>query len=100
VCHRGIAIPFSRLAARYEADERAGEEWPQLVALEDAMVAIRQTAELDTPPERLIPRCWSGGVMNPLPDEARNLVNHDVLQFLERQAKPAKPEYAVYDIDE
>ena len=38
--------------------------------------------------------------MERLPDEARNPVNHDVLQFLERQARPAKPAYAAYDIDE
>lgn len=38
--------------------------------------------------------------MKPLPDEARNLVNHDVLRFLERQAKPATPASAAYDIDE
>jgi RNA polymerase sigma factor (sigma-70 family) len=36
---RGIAIPFSRLAARYETDERAGDEWPQLAAPADGMVA-------------------------------------------------------------
>jgi len=36
---RGTAIPFSRLAAGYEADERAGDEWPQLPAPEDGMVA-------------------------------------------------------------
>lgn len=38
--------------------------------------------------------------MERLPDEARNLVNRDVLQFLERQAKPGRPQYAMYDIDE
>jgi hypothetical protein len=29
---REIAIPFSRLAARYETDERSGGEWPPLAA--------------------------------------------------------------------
>ena len=38
--------------------------------------------------------------MERLPDEARNLANRDVLQFLELQAKPAKPAYAAIDIDE
>ena len=38
--------------------------------------------------------------MERLPDEARNLANRDVLHFLERQAKPAKPAYAAIDIDE
>jgi RNA polymerase sigma factor (sigma-70 family) len=36
---RGIAIPFSRLAARFEDDERSSDEWPQLAAPEDGMVA-------------------------------------------------------------
>ena len=36
---RGTAIPFSRLAARFEDDERSGDEWPQLAAPEDGMVA-------------------------------------------------------------
>jgi RNA polymerase sigma factor (sigma-70 family) len=36
---RGTAIPFSRLTARFEDDERAGDEWPQLAAPEDGMVA-------------------------------------------------------------
>ena len=36
---RGTAIPFSRLAARFEDDERSGDELPQLAAPEDGMVA-------------------------------------------------------------
>jgi RNA polymerase sigma factor (sigma-70 family) len=36
---RGIAIPFSRLATRFEDDERSSDEWPQLAAPEDGMVA-------------------------------------------------------------
>jgi hypothetical protein len=36
---RGTAIPFSRLTARFEDDERASDEWPQLAAPEDGMVA-------------------------------------------------------------
>jgi len=36
---RGTAIPFSRLAARFEDDERSSDEWPQLAAPEDGMVA-------------------------------------------------------------
>jgi len=36
---RGIAIPFSRLTTRFEDDERVGDEWPQLAAPEDGMVA-------------------------------------------------------------
>jgi RNA polymerase sigma factor (sigma-70 family) len=35
----GIAIPFSRLAARYTTDEHAGDEWPQIAAPEDGMVS-------------------------------------------------------------
>jgi len=38
--------------------------------------------------------------MERLPDDARNLTNRDVLQFLERQARPAKPAFAAIDIDE
>jgi hypothetical protein len=38
--------------------------------------------------------------MERLPDDAKILTNRDVLQFLERQARPAKPAYASYDIDE
>jgi RNA polymerase sigma factor (sigma-70 family) len=33
------AIPFSRLIARFEDDERSSDEWPQLAAPEDGMVA-------------------------------------------------------------
>jgi hypothetical protein len=36
---RGTAIPFSRLTTRFEDDERSGDEWPQLAAPEDGMVA-------------------------------------------------------------
>jgi DNA-directed RNA polymerase specialized sigma24 family protein len=36
---RGTAIPFSRLTARFEDDERSDDEWPQLAAPEDGMVA-------------------------------------------------------------
>jgi RNA polymerase sigma factor (sigma-70 family) len=61
----GIAIPFSRLAARYEPDERAGDEWPQLVAHGDGMVAaeLADLRELVTRlPERqravVIMRYW------------------------------------------
>jgi RNA polymerase sigma factor (sigma-70 family) len=36
---RGTAIPFSRLAARFEDDERSSDEWPRLAAPEDGMVA-------------------------------------------------------------
>jgi len=36
---RGTAIPFSRLTAHFEDDERSGDEWPQLAAPEDGMVA-------------------------------------------------------------
>lgn len=49
---RGTAIPFSRLAARCEADERAGDEWPQLAAPEDGMVAA-ELADLRELVERL-----------------------------------------------
>jgi Sigma-70, region 4 len=36
---RGTAIPFSRLTARFEDDERSSDEWMQLAAPEDGMVA-------------------------------------------------------------
>jgi RNA polymerase sigma factor (sigma-70 family) len=36
---RGTAISFSRLTAHFEDDERSGDEWPQLAAPEDGMVA-------------------------------------------------------------
>jgi RNA polymerase sigma factor (sigma-70 family) len=49
---RGTAIPFSRLTARYDADERGGNEWPQLVAPEDGMVAA-ELADLRALVERL-----------------------------------------------
>jgi RNA polymerase sigma factor (sigma-70 family) len=49
---RGTAIPFSRLAARYDTDERAGDEWPELVAPEDGMVAA-ELADLRELVERL-----------------------------------------------
>jgi hypothetical protein len=38
--------------------------------------------------------------MERLPDAAKIQANHDVLHLLERQARPAKPAYAAYDIDE
>jgi RNA polymerase sigma factor (sigma-70 family) len=36
---RGTAIPFSQLTARFEDDERSSDEWSQLAAPEDGMVA-------------------------------------------------------------
>jgi len=36
---RRTAIPFSRLTARFKDDEGSGDEWPQLAAPEDDMVA-------------------------------------------------------------
>jgi hypothetical protein len=36
---RGTAIPFSRLTARLKDDAGSGDEWPQLAAPEDDMVA-------------------------------------------------------------
>ncbi len=38
--------------------------------------------------------------MQRLPDSARSPVNHDVLLFLERQAKPSNPQAADFGIDE
>jgi hypothetical protein len=38
--------------------------------------------------------------MERLPDDAKIRANRDVLHFLERQARPAKPAYATYFIDE
>ncbi len=38
--------------------------------------------------------------MKRLPDSTRSPVNHDVLLFLERQAKPSNPKAADFDIDE
>ena len=38
--------------------------------------------------------------MERLPDDAKIRANRDVLHFLERQARPAKPAFATYDIDE
>ncbi len=37
--------------------------------------------------------------MQRLPDSARGSVNHDVLLFLERQAKPSNAEAAEFEID-
>jgi len=49
---RGIAIPFSRLAARCESDGHDEGEWPQLVAPADGMVAA-ELADLRALVERL-----------------------------------------------
>jgi RNA polymerase sigma factor (sigma-70 family) len=49
---RGVAIPFSRLMARCEADEQAPDEWPHLEDPADGMVAA-ELADLRALVERL-----------------------------------------------
>jgi RNA polymerase sigma factor (sigma-70 family) len=62
---RGIATPFSRLAARCESDDHDEGEWPRLVAPADGMVAAELAdlrALVERPPKRqravVIMRYW------------------------------------------